>query len=259
MPRFSNVPRYLFRLVTPTTPGKTTVSEIIPPVWECNEVHAQDIFWLPAKDAADLLNAHFLWKRGHESKCNLTSWTSSLLFALQYGLFRHVKGDGRPDLDSIFLFILDTSEFPEGTFVKDMDIINVFRKNMDTKLLQWREGKYYFGEYISQGVLNITGKCAMTSIKKLIDNGLFQFYPDLEDESRWTEWATRVVQLREPFACSQRPLATHAEVRVAITMAQEFYGGRWTVPMAAMLLSLKPRRICDSVIVEGFRALFSGK
>lgn len=260
MPQFHNIPRYLFRLVAPTTAGKTTASEIIPPIADCNEAgHSQDIFRLPVKDAADLLNAHFLWEYEHELKCNLTSWTSSLLFALQYGLFRHVKVDSSSDLDRIFLFIVDTRKFPEGTFVKDMHIINVFRENIDQNLLKWREGDLYFGEYLCQGQLDITGKCAMTSIKNLIENGLFQLCEGLRDKTQWARWAKRVVELRQPFVQGRPATTTHNEIRIAITIAQGCYGDPWTIPMAAMLLALKPRRRGDPVIIEGFQAMFSGK
>ncbi|KAL2143404.1 hypothetical protein VTI28DRAFT_10458 [Corynascus sepedonium] len=39
-------------------------------------------------------------------------------------------------------------------------------------------------------------------------------------------------------------------------MAQACYGSRWALPVAAMLLSLKPRKHNDSVILGGFRSMF---
>ena len=54
------------------------------------------------------------------------SWTSSLLFALQYGLYRHQIDYDEVDLSQVLLFVLDTRDFPRGTFVKDVEIIKVF-------------------------------------------------------------------------------------------------------------------------------------
>jgi len=86
----NDVPRYLFRLYTPSTAGQTTDSYIMPPASICGQAETtRDIFRLPPKEAATRLNEHLRWWRSHESKCNLMSWTSSLLFALQHGLRRH--------------------------------------------------------------------------------------------------------------------------------------------------------------------------
>ena len=66
-----------------------------------------------------------------EQRCNLMSWTSSLLFALQYGLYRHSMDRGEPQLEEISLFIIDTRCFPEGTFVQDLEIMKVFETYHD--------------------------------------------------------------------------------------------------------------------------------
>jgi len=204
----------------------------------------------------------------HESECNLISWTSSLLFALQYGLYRHRGCKDKPDLSQIFLLILDTREFPKGTFIKDIEIMEVFaqsefiqQKTLED-FLQFRKSDrgYYFGEYLTQGDLCIQGRCVQTSMQRIIDVGLFELQPELGDESKWDKWADRVVSLRKQLEVSQNPpSATHAEVRKAIVIAEACFGNFWVVPVAAMLLALKHRKKNDPVIVDGFAAMFTAK
>lgn len=271
MPLFdrNDIPRYLFRVYAPKTAGKTTVSHVIPPASTCGKINKMgDIFKLQLQDAAALLNEHLRWWRSHESECNLISWTSSLLFALQYGLYRHRGCEDKPDLSQIFLLILDTREFPEGTFVKDMEIMEVFAQSEISQqytledFLQFRKSSkgYYFGEYLTQGDLYIQGRCVQTTMERMIDVGLFELNPELGDESKWDQWAKRVVSLRMPLEASQNaPSATHTEVRKAITIAEACFGDFWVVPVAAMLLALKHRKKNDPVIVDGFAALFAGE
>jgi hypothetical protein len=180
MPLFgrNDIPRYIFRVHARTTAGKTTLSYVIPPVSACGKTDKkQDIFKLPPRDAEGLLNAHLRCWPSHESECNLMSWTSSLLFALQYGLYRHRGHRDKPDLSQVFLLILDTHRFPKGTFIKHMEIMEVFAQYSDANdkkslksFLELRKGDmwYYFGEYLTQGDLNIQGRCVQTNMQRMV-------------------------------------------------------------------------------------------
>lgn len=273
MPSFerNDVPRYLFRISGPRTAGRTTVSCVIPPASASGQIEEmQDIFKLDPKDSATRLNEHLQWSSAHEPRCNLMSWTSSLLFALQYGLHRHRTDRDEVNLSQILLFVLDTRDFPRGTFVKDVEIISIFAshpngegwKNLKN-LLKLREGKVrggrarYFGEYLTQGRLTISGKSAFTNMQSLIDAGLFKLEPRLEDRSRWAKLADVVVYLREPFDTHQdAPAATHDEVRKAVSIARACFGSHWGLPLTMMLLALKPRQTNDPVITEVIMDLF---
>ena len=268
MPLFKNnyVPRYLFRLHTAETAGETTTSHVIPPASLCGQTdRMRDIFRLPRADAAELLNSHFRWWRRHEPECNLISWTSSLLYVLQYGFYRH-RIDNL-NLAQIYLHVLDTRGFPEGTFIKDIEIMKVFDEYSKagwktlTDFFQLRKiGVYYFGEYLSQGKLSLKGCCVRTSMERMVDLGLFELRPELKDESEWNQWAKRVVSLRESLETSRLAhRVTQSELCRAFTIAQRCFGDRWVVPMAAMLLALKHRENNDPVIVDGFAARFTGK
>ena len=244
-------PRYLYRLVAPQTAGSTTTSTVVLPT---AIQHQTDIFHLPTQNAATLLLNHLLWERGHEDGCNLMSWTSSLLFAFQYALYRHRK-DG-DDLNQIQLIILDTTLFPRGTFMQDMEIMRSFAAS-DSRLqrfVEFRESKYYFGEYISQGRLSIQNRCACTSVQKMIDLGLFQLLAD-----RTQCWPKRVLAFREQFTRGKLVPTPDFHVETAVDISRQCFGRQWAVPVAIMLLALLPRKADDTTLMEGFKARFTGK
>lgn len=70
------------------------------------------------------------------------SRTSSLLVALPYGLYesrpRNECSDGK--LEKLFLSVVDTKDFPAGTFVLDLELLYTFvaEKQRLRKILRWR-------------------------------------------------------------------------------------------------------------------------
>ncbi|KAE8346757.1 hypothetical protein BDV24DRAFT_123427 [Aspergillus arachidicola] len=264
MPLFkgNQVPRYLFRIVAPQSAGSTTTSKVkSPATTNSDSDRLEDLFQLDPEIAADRLNQHLRWMSGHEQRCNLMSWTSSLLSALQYGLYRHSMDRGKPKLEEISLFIIDTRGFPEGTFVKDLEIMEVFETYHESleNLGELRGGKNYFGEYLTQGELDIEGRCVKVSLQRMIDLGLFELHSGLGNRDGWNRWASRVTELRLDFQTGSPNATTRSEVRKAITLAQSCFGDRWAVPIAAMLLALQPRAQKDAIIISGFSAMFSSE
>ncbi|KAK7738322.1 hypothetical protein SLS53_006131 [Cytospora paraplurivora] len=193
------------------------------------------------------------------------SWSSSLLFVLQYGLYRHHNEKDGSAFSDIHLLVIDTRQLPPRTFVKDLEIIPIFApfngewnqyKDL-SRILNLRQSDYYFGEYLSQGDLDLTGKAAQTSLQQLIDLGLFSLVPQMRDEESWGSWARPVVGFRKCFNDTADVYASRTEVRRAITIAEGAFGGPWTIPVSAMLLALQPRQRSDSAIVRGFEAMFT--
>ena len=279
--RMGNTPRYLFRIHAPPSAGTTTTSYVIPPASGCDDPELRaDLFSRPPGQAADLLYNHLTWLPSHEDECNFTSWTSSLLFALQYGFYRH-RGDTmkiKSQLSQITIMVVDTRGLPSGTFVKDVEIMRAITSDLPAgegddlrQFLDFREnprrsGRYYFGEYLSQGDLGLEGRCAQTSMTKLVRFRLFDLYPAFEDPAEWTLWAKRVVALREPFKAfkaleflSSFPPTDRKQIRRAIVIASACFGDLFAVPVAAMLLALQPRKGGDPDIIKGFMAMFTGK
>ena len=262
---FDNIPKYLFRLSAPSTVGKTTTVEVTSPAWRRGK-NKEDLFSLPPEESATRLNAHLRWDSHHERQCNLMSWSSSLLFLLQYGLYRHKNDFDNPSYSDIHLLVIDTRQFPKGTFIRDLEVIEEFHKfhtpQMSSESLAivhgWRASKLYFGEYLTQGRLHIDGKCSQTSMQRLIDLGLFTLCPPLEDDEPSKKWAKAVLEIRNGFEVAVKD-TDKKSVRIAITMAQACFGTRWSLPLAVMLLSLQRRQYDDRTIIDGFHSMFTGK
>ncbi|PSN73985.1 hypothetical protein BS50DRAFT_480103, partial [Corynespora cassiicola Philippines] len=112
---------------------------------------------------------HLWWHREHVRNCNLMSWTSSLIFALQFCLYQINCLNNPPDSSDIKLLIVDTRSIPTGSFIKDIEAINCFSEQTQeylpnkthslSRLSRMRKGgNYYCGEYLTQGCLDIQGK-----------------------------------------------------------------------------------------------------
>ncbi|KAJ5636266.1 uncharacterized protein N7484_009579 [Penicillium longicatenatum] len=257
---FQKVPQYLFRVsFHRKSDGETTK------IWakskdakESNTGQETNILDGDRTDMADMLWRHLQWRSGSPS--NLLSWTSSLLFALQYMFYRHHRD--RVALEDITLFIIDTAQFPKEAFARDMDLISIFSK-FDSRLRNLQELRtrntsncsecYYFGEYFSQGALKIEGKCGSATAREIIDNGLFylraEFIDSLNDEKKW---AKRVLELRQCFIEVKVGDETQDELELQVAVAfgiGSLFGSSWAPPIAASLLGLRPRSARDVDII----------
>lgn len=217
------------------------------------------------RQVASMLNRHLRWQEGPED--NLVSWTSSLLFALVY-IF-HLRANSRDGsaFDNIYLCVIDTGSFPRGVFLRDMDLISAYQL-FDEDLLDFRrlrlKGSYYFGEYLSQGVLKIEDKCQIVSAQAIIDQGLFVLQPEFEEFKDWEltprpPWVHPVIRLREAFYRKTiEPQRVVEELQAAANIARLFEP-RWILPMSANLIAMRPRRSEDNAILQAFTgAPFTG-
>lgn len=255
-----NIPRYLFRLYAPRSAGVTNSNAVVSPeaASKPGSEPGTDLLQLPRQRAANMLWGHLNWKRLVGD--NLMSWTSSLLFALQHGLRRAKKDYDEPTLSDIQLCVVDTRDFPRGTFIKDLDVMKAYSDFPNIRsFLEFRQGNdYYYGEYLSQGRLEIAGRAQHTSLSTMIDLGLYDIEPELQYEHEIL--CKRINALRNAFAAPNNaacPLSKK-EARKAITVAQGCFGDRFALPFAAMLLSLRRRREMDPVILDAFAAMFTG-
>jgi len=255
----TNVPRYLFRIFTPKSCGSTDAS------WtkskDAREMHADyaiDIFSREKDEqVAAMINRHLRWCEGED---NLVSWTSSLLFALVYIFHLHANTRDNSPLDDIFLCIVDTKSFSEGIFIKDLDLIKAYHL-FDSRLKnlqKLRTTGYYFGEYLSQGSLKIEAKCGIVSAQAMIDRGLFNTLPSLQDFSMWEvtdrpPWANEVIRLRRIYnGTTARTEASQDELLAAVSIA-ELFEPRWRLTIAANIISLQPRSPEDCAILHAMR------
>lgn len=258
------IPTYLFRLSTPRSDGETTETHVCPP-----EPQHENLLDLKRCVGADRLHKHLDWEREHKPICNFMSWSSSLLFLLQYAFFRHTNICDK--FDDIKLLVIDTTKFPKGTFAKDMDLLKVFKTDCkpDCKphndiqaFVKRRNGRNYFGEYLTQGALNLfEGECIQASFKEMVDLGLFELLPEvLRNKQNWTGWANPVKTSRFAFSSNEyaQPISEN-EVDAAISIAKTLFKGPWSLPVATMLLGLKPRQRNDPIILRGFIDSYGGE
>ncbi|KAL3479390.1 hypothetical protein BJX99DRAFT_255648 [Aspergillus californicus] len=213
------IPRYLFRVVTPLSDGETDANWVrSSAACEMMESSREDIF----KDLDDkkrtlvayTLNKHFRWWPKEHVEDNFVSWTSSLLFALQYIYYRHKSRKDGSSLEHIKLFVIDTTLFPSGTFLRDLVLLDVFYdfdsrsgrhnlKNLHSLRTEAkRQGLFYFGEYLSQGALRIENKHQVISAASLMQGNLMQrlqpLLPDIHDPANEEpSWANEVLRLRD--------------------------------------------------------------
>ncbi|KAI4189843.1 MAG: hypothetical protein LQ348_003743 [Seirophora lacunosa] len=231
---FGEVPRYLFRVSTSKSDGITNSTWVKSKDAAIGRADsAVDIFARESASVANMLNRHLQWSGRLDDVDNFVSWTSSLLFVLQYIFYRRTSN--RLDMRDIFLCIIDTSAFPRATFLKDKDLINTYSEHENAlrlfRVLRDRQchpfkGSYYFGEYLSQGALKVDGSCSIVSAQFIVDQGLFYLQPGLEDSmlAAKTRLAHAVVRLREPFyqLAAKRQQATKGELEAAINIAHLF-------------------------------------
>lgn len=110
-----------------------------------------------AGEASRRLYAHLI-KRCFEGdgSDNPMSWSSSLLFVIQYAIWRSSKSNCSPA--DIKICAVDTTKFSRGQFARDMWLVymyrDVFSSNSDMQnLVRLREGDCDNGEYLSQGIV----------------------------------------------------------------------------------------------------------
>ena len=227
------IPRFLFRVFTPKSDGST------------NDTCVEDVF-----QRSDSLSrtyelcAHLRWYRKPRND-NLVSWTSSLLFAIQYMFYRHLIPEDSSSLDEIRLCIVDTTEIGAASFIRDLDLISAFATG--NQYLEKFEalrtaGTHYYGEYLSQGALKIQGNCKIVSAKAMLDCGLGSLWPEFSSRHQGeNEWAKKVVQIRERLVDSEhKPHDISADQKHVALAISELFGPTWRMPMAVNLLALLP-------------------
>lgn len=177
---------------------------------------------------------------------NLMSWTSSLLFAVQYAIWR--AKEHRRRLSDIKICAVDTRNFPEGQFVQDLWLIRTYyatAKNVRKEIQSFFDFRleredYYNGEYLSQGKLNHAGRSCVTSLGHLLDAGLLRLYPEFGDERGSERWTNRVLQLRQNWAAEQE--TTDQEIDLAFEVARNCFAELDSSEIASILLTFKNRK-----------------
>ncbi|KAL7931831.1 hypothetical protein V8C35DRAFT_308686 [Trichoderma chlorosporum] len=263
---FGNTPRYLFRVFTPWSQGSTSSTWVRSMDAKNGTADStMDLFSRPPALTAQKIHRHLQGWGLDDDRDNLVSWTSSLLFALVYIFYLRVKISPEMNFDNIEVCVIDTSSFPDGVFVRDLDLIHAYRlyfkklqlfENLRNRQRDGFQGYYYFGEYLSQGALKIEGKCRIVSAQNIIDHGLYNIRSEFRQYAYWTKasWANPVVEMRELFKTDfvNMKAITATELQSALNIA-DIFGSRWKLPIAAHLVALVAPRI-DETVLARFRS-----
>jgi hypothetical protein len=247
-----DVPRYLFRTFDADSSGINDASVIASTVskYHPEQNIRNDILGMEKQTAAKLLHAHLVKPCfSGERRDNLMSWTSSLLFAIQYAIWRAHKR--RRPTSEVKICAVDTSEFPLGQFMRDITLLDAYRAAAEeaggdmSQFFQFRLNReeYYNGEHLSQGRLDHAGRSCMMSLEQLIRAGLYQLYPEFNDEARRDEWTKRVRELRSNWAADQ--VTTDRDIELALAVGQKCFGHFELCDIASLILTLKNRQMSE--------------
>ncbi|KZM18432.1 hypothetical protein ST47_g10394 [Ascochyta rabiei] len=122
-----DVPKYLFRTFDAVSPGRNDDSIIASRASIVGSENSgqRDILGVEKRRAAKLLHMHLdKYVFGCEEQDNLMSWTSSLLFAIQYAIWRSYN-NGR-STSKINICAVDPCKFPLGQFMRDVPLLETF-------------------------------------------------------------------------------------------------------------------------------------
>jgi hypothetical protein len=264
------IPKFLFRASDKHSSSSTTPTEVCSPAVKTFPDYAMpDLFQQDKLGAANNLWRHLTW--ACEEDCNLVSWTSSLLCAIQHALHRcrNVNNPFEYSLDDVHVMVVDTEQLvqSEAIFARNLPLIGAFKDSARggrQKLLRdlhkrQLEGTDYYGEYLSQGRLVIGRHGAVqVSLRELIDNGLYDFLPDLEPGSGPVAWPYSVLHLRSirGLLRNRRPQQDAEPLRGAIKTAKQF--GQFSLPIALMLICFSRKVWLADTIHNVFQEEFEG-
>lgn len=255
---FDAVPQYLFRTFDKASSGRNDEGVIasMASIIGSHESSRTDILTLERQRATELLYKHLNKSCfGGEESDNLMSWTSSLVFAIQYAVWRLRVRRCRPS--DIKICAVDTRNFPQGQFAQDVWLIEAYhatakrlgnesiRKFFDFRL---EKEDFYNGEYLSQGAVNHTDRSCIVSLEHLIQAGLFQLYPEFEDAGGSKEWTRRVREMRQNWSAEQG--TTDREIQLALNVGRNCFPQFESTDIASIFLTFK-NRICSRVNPTG--------
>ncbi|KAI0965043.1 hypothetical protein F4678DRAFT_476893 [Xylaria arbuscula] len=247
---FEEIPQYLFRTFDQKSSGINNTAIIASQMSIDRPKESRtDILSVDNRTAENKLGSH-LQKSFFSAppSDNLVSWTSSILFALQYALYRsHLPGLSPADIK---ICAVETGKFPQGQFARDMWLIRAYRETAtmiggDTRrFFQFRYDNqdYYNGEYLSQGLVTLSSRSSIVSLETLIQSGLYSLYPDLT--STTDKLANRVRDLRDLWGNEIQ--TTLQELENALEIAKTF-NALEALDIAVLLLSLKHRKYKSTV------------
>ncbi|KAH6985540.1 hypothetical protein EDB80DRAFT_822422 [Ilyonectria destructans] len=247
---FQGIPRYLFRVFDSESSGRNddTVVASTMSVSKSPGRKNMDLLSLQPREASKMLYSHSNKPCfGGVPSDNLMSWSSSLIFVIQYAIWRSHKR-GRSPAD-VRICVVDTSKFPPGQFARDMWLLRAYcntarLSDHQDQFFRFRleNSDYDNGEYFSQGIVNHGGRSCTFSLHSLIRSGLYSLYPEFADVQARNQWTNRVRQLRLGWLYEEQS-TPRQDLECAFRMARECFRAFDVRDVALLLLSLKNRKL----------------
>ncbi|EWG38497.1 hypothetical protein FVEG_01698 [Fusarium verticillioides 7600] len=218
--------------------------------------HRIDIFSINYQEASGMLHHHL--DRGLSSPWetdNLVSWSSSLIFAIQYANWRFCNPPRFSRPMDIRICAVDTSKFPRGQFARDKWLLKCFKNtefsDQENSFRELRLNEDHDnGEYLSQGVLHIEDRSDTLSLRSLENAGLWNLYPEFgisvvergggETDVRklWTDY-DKALRWQWQF----KKKTTKADVHIALHIAEECFSSFDQDDLALLLLCFRERKL----------------
>ncbi|KAL3264530.1 hypothetical protein ABHI18_000643 [Aspergillus niger] len=245
----AEVPRYLFRAFDDASSGWSDhhIVASAESRTAISERSRTDLLSRSRGEITRMLYSHLKKSLfGAEDTDNLMSWSSSLMFVIQYAIWRcNIR---RCDPSEVKICMVDTRKFPRGQFARDKSLLRAYRDAPELdenrrRFFDFRlEDPYYDnGEYLSQGVLHHAGRSSVVSLEQLIHAGLYDLYPEFRDPASRNLWTNRVGSLR--LAWSNEHTTTQLDLRSAVKLARECFNTFNALDIALVLLSFKERKL----------------
>lgn len=146
---------------------------------------------------------HHLTKalRRTSSSDNFVSWTSSLLLAIQYVIYRcHQSGQASRKVE---ICVADPEEFPADQFMRVLSLAEACEAHANGGAdgffnLCLTRSEFDEGEYLGQGRVEIADRSCVFTLAQLEQTGLYELYPELAgaEVERWLD------ELRAQSACT---------------------------------------------------------
>lgn len=249
--QLDKVPRYLFRTYDRKSFGKSNEKVISSPASQMRTASSKlDIFSCETGLAMAMVDRHMNpWRvKDYERQPpdNFMSWTSSLLYAVQYALYRRYHHGCTSE--EIKICVVDTKKFAEGQFIHAKRLLQAYYDLVrQTDLLQTFDLRllvyiYQNGEYLSQGTLYHQGRSCLVSLAALEQSGLYSLYPEFAARDRQSKWAVTTAHFRKLWT-EQHVSTTYGELEAALSLASACFVGVDILEMAVMFLSFKRREL----------------
>lgn len=267
VPRLTDVPRYLFRAFDKSSSGlsdgRVVASEESISL-SAGERSRVDLLSRPQAEAAKMLHNHLhkpCFGAG-EPDDNLMSWSSSLLFVVQYAIWRsrhHARRTTQTPKE-VSICAIDTTKFPRGQFARDMELIRIYGETAEAdydmrKFFDFRLNSSEFdnGEFLSQGKVHHAGRSCVISLDQLVQAGLFDLYPELAEgtagASGKERWTNRVLSLRSGWSTNNHPTTRH-DIQTALGLARTCFEAFDVTDVALLLLAFKNRKRKHNTMTE---------